>query len=109
MTELPGAHPSNNISIKFEIQWKFVMLLFITYKAYYNEISHTSRQCNCCDVWKISLWWVEHILNQSTPNFDQIFSLIEMPIVGWVPGLGFPLIQLCWFSEDDTHDIWDMR
>ena len=40
-----GARPTNDISIEFEIQWNFVMLLFIIYAAdYNNEILHTSRQ-----------------------------------------------------------------
>ena len=34
-----GAHPTNDILIKFEIQWNF---LFITYSANHNEILHTS-------------------------------------------------------------------
>ena len=36
-----GASPTNDISIEFEIQWKFVMFLFITYSANKNEILQT--------------------------------------------------------------------
>ena len=40
----PGARPTTDISIEFEIQWNFVMLLYITYSADHNDIVHTSRQ-----------------------------------------------------------------
>ena len=73
-----GTRPTNDISIEFEIQWKFVLLLFVTYSADHNQIMHTSRQCNCRDVCKISLWSLEHILNQSIPNFDR-FSNFSLP------------------------------
>ena len=39
-----------------------------------NEILHTSRQCNCRDVCKISLWCMEYILNQSNANCGRIRS-----------------------------------
>ena len=48
---------------------------------------HTSRECCCRDVCKISLWAVEQILNQSTANFDRILNSIEIPLVGVAPGL----------------------
>ena len=35
-------HPINNISIKFEIQLKFVTLLFISYATNHNEILHVT-------------------------------------------------------------------
>ena len=38
------ARPTNDISMKFEIQRKFVMLLFIAYLTDHNEIWYTSRQ-----------------------------------------------------------------
>ena len=38
------ARPTNDTVIEFEIQWKFVMHLFIKYLADHNEILHTSRQ-----------------------------------------------------------------
>ena len=40
----PGGCPAIDISIEFEIQWKFVMLLFITNSADHIEVLHTSRQ-----------------------------------------------------------------
>ena len=46
----------------------------------------TSRQCNCRDVCKISLWSVKYILNQSTANFGQISNSIEISLVGQAPG-----------------------
>ena len=60
---LPGASPTNDISIKFEIQPKFAVLWFKTYSTDHNGILHMSRQYNCRDVCKISLWSVEHIFN----------------------------------------------
>ena len=42
--ESPGVRPTNDISIKFEIEWRFVMLLFIIYLADHNKILHTSQQ-----------------------------------------------------------------
>ena len=39
-----GTRPTNDISIEFEIQWNFVMLLFITYSTDHNDILHTSPQ-----------------------------------------------------------------
>ena len=59
----PGAGPSNDISIEFEIRPKFAVLWFRGHSTDHNEILHTSRQCHCRDVCKISLWSVEHILD----------------------------------------------
>ena len=59
----PGARPTNDISIEFEIQPKFAVLWFKMYSTDHNEILHTSRQCKCRDVCKISLLSVKHILN----------------------------------------------
>ena len=36
-------------------------------------------------MYKISLWSVEHIMNQSTPNFDQISNSIKISLEGRVP------------------------
>ena len=58
-----GARPTNGISIEFEIRPNFVVLQFKKYTTDHNEIVHTSRQCNCRDVCKISLWSVEYISN----------------------------------------------
>ena len=73
-----------DISIEFEIQWKFVML-FMTYSADNNGILHTSRQLYCRDECKISLWSVEKVLNQSTPNFHWISNSIEISFMGRAP------------------------
>ena len=54
----PGTRPTNDISIKFEIQPKFAVLWFEIYSTDHNEILHTSRQLHCRDVCKISLWSV---------------------------------------------------
>ena len=51
----PGAHPTNDISIEFEIRPNFAVLWFKIYFTYHNEVLHTSRQCNSRDVCKISL------------------------------------------------------
>ena len=59
----PGACPTNDISIEFEIIPKFAALWFKTYSTDHNEIFHTSRQLHCRDVCKISLSSVEHMLN----------------------------------------------
>ena len=59
----PGPCPTNDILIEFEIRPKFEVLKFKMYSAAHNEILQTSRQCICCDVCKISMWSVEHILN----------------------------------------------
>ena len=44
-----------------------------------------NTQYNCRDVFIISLWSVEHILNQGDPNFDRISNSIEILLVGRVP------------------------
>ena len=61
------------------------MLLFTLYSANHNKIMHMSRQYNCRDMYKISLWSIEHILNQNTTNFDQISNSAEISLLGWVP------------------------
>ena len=43
----PGARPTNDISIEFEIRPKVAMLWFKMYSTDHNEILHTARQCNC--------------------------------------------------------------
>ena len=82
---LPGARPTSVISIEFEIEWNFVILLFIIYSTDHNEILHTSRHYYCCDVCKILLWSVDHILNQGTVNLDRISNSIEIMFVGQAP------------------------
>ena len=39
----PRARPPIGLSIEFEIQWNFPILLFITYSANHDEILHVSR------------------------------------------------------------------
>ena len=64
-----ASHPTNAISIKFEIRSKF--------ECY--SLKHaqpiTKKFCTChnSDMCKILLWSVEYILNQSTSNFGLIF------------------------------------
>ena len=67
---LPDAHPTNGISIEFEIRPKFPLSWFKMYSTNHNKILHMSRQCNCCDMCKMSLWSAKQILNKSTPNFE---------------------------------------
>ena len=57
----PGARPTNDISIEFQIRPKFRVLWFKIYLNDHNKILHTSRQLHCRDVRKISLWSVEQI------------------------------------------------
>ena len=52
---------TNDISIEFEIRPIFAVLWFKMYSTDH-EILHTSRQYNCRDVCKISLWSVEHVV-----------------------------------------------
>ena len=82
----PGARPTNDISIEFEIRPKFAGLWFKMHSTDHNEILHTSRQCNCRDVCKISLWSVTYILNWSTQNIGRISNSIEISLVGRAPG-----------------------
>ena len=60
---MPGARPTNDISIEFEIRPKFAVLWFKICSTDHNEMLHTSRQYNCRDVCKISLLSVKYILN----------------------------------------------
>ena len=78
-------HPTDHISIESEIRPKFAMLWFKMHPTDHNEILHTTRQCNCRDVCKISLWSVELFLNDSTPNFGRISNSIKIPLVGQGP------------------------
>ena len=48
----PGARPTDDISIEFEIRAIFALLWFQIYSTDHNKILLTSRQCNCRDVWK---------------------------------------------------------
>ena len=68
------ARPTNDILIECEIQFNLVKLLFITYSADHNGIIHTLWQQHYCDMCNISLWSIEHILNQITAICDRIMS-----------------------------------
>ena len=59
----PGARPTNEISIEFEIRPHLAVLWFQMCSTNHNEILHMSRQCNCRDLCKISLWLVKYISN----------------------------------------------
>ena len=84
-----GARPTNTISIEFEIRSKFGVLYYGIYLTDHNEILHTSRQYDCRDVSKISMWSMEYSLNQSTGNFGRILNYIEISVVGQAPGICF--------------------
>ena len=58
---LPGARPTNDISIEFEIRPKFAVLWFKMYSTDHYEILHMSQQCNCRDVCQITLWLVSKL------------------------------------------------
>ena len=55
------------------------MLLYITFS------NDHCKKCNCCDVYKISLWSVQHILNQGPPNFGRISNSIAIPLMERAP------------------------
>ena len=55
--------PTKDISIKFEIQPKFAMLLFKMYSTDHKEMLQMSRRLHCGETYKIPLCSVEHILN----------------------------------------------
>ena len=46
MISRPGARPTSNISIEFEIRPNFAVLWFKMFSADHNKILHMSRQCN---------------------------------------------------------------
>ena len=96
--------PTNDISIKFEIQQKFATVLwFKVHSTNHNEILHTSRQLHCRDVCKISLWSVQHILNQSTPNFYRISNLMELLGAWWWLTTSLApnhYMTQCWLIDD---------
>ena len=101
--------PTSNISIEFESRPKFEVLWVKMYSADHNEILFMSRQFHCCDVCKISLRSVWHILNYSTLNVDRISNSIEILLVGRGPGSPLVLVvclalcQQCWLIMDWTH------
>ena len=60
---IPGACPTNDISIEFEILPKFAVLWFKMYSTDHHKILHTSQQCNCREVCKIPWRSIKHIFN----------------------------------------------
>ena len=44
---LQSTRPTHDISIEFEIQWNFVMLLFITHSADHKKKLHTCAEFGC--------------------------------------------------------------
>ena len=91
----PGARPTNDISIEFEIRPNYAVLWFKMYSPNYNKILHMSRQYSCRDMYKISLWSVEHILNYSTPNFCGISNWIKIPLMAPGPWPHWFLVVRC--------------
>ena len=87
----PGDGPTNGISIEFVIRSEFWYLHIKICSTDHNEMLHTSRQLHCRDVWRISSWLVEFILNKNTANFVRISNSIEISLVG--RGHGIDLFQ----------------
>ena len=53
IVRIPGARPTNGISIEFEIRPKYAVLWFKMYSTNHNATLHTTWQFNCRDVCKI--------------------------------------------------------
>ena len=84
------------------------------YSTDHNEILHTSRQCNCHDMYKISVWSVGHVLNFSTPKFLSNFEF-DRNTVNKMGGAGKCQSQYTWTNaglkkignlRTDFHEIW---
>ena len=83
---MPGVHPTNGISIEFEILSKFGVLYLKICISYHNKIFHTSLKLHCHDVCKIWLWSEEYTINQSNANVGWILNSTEILLVGLSPG-----------------------
>ena len=59
----PGARPTNDISIEFEIRPISAVLWYKMNSTDHNEILHTPRQLHYRDLCKLSLWSVNHNSN----------------------------------------------
>ena len=70
----PGTHPTNSISIEFEIQPKFAVLWFKMCSTDHNKIWYSCHMC------KIPFWW--YCMNKS---IGWLLSFIRISIVGWGP------------------------
>ena len=76
----PGARPTNDILVnQIRNCMKFCNVLF------HNILGKSQPHKHYSDVCKISLWLVEHILNQSTTNFYEISNSVEITLVERVP------------------------
>ena len=82
---VPRARHTDGISVEFYVRSKFGVRWFKICLADHNEILHTSRQCNCRDVCKISLWSIEYISNQSTTNVGRTSNSIKISLAGRAP------------------------
>ena len=91
----PGAPPTNGIAIEVEIQPKFGVLWVIMCFTNYNAILHTSHNCSCRNVCKISLWSVEYIFNQENSKFWKICEFVQ----NTVSGTG----ARCWMYRAPIH------
>ena len=94
-----GARPTNDISIEFEIQWNFVMLLFITYPTDHKEIWHSSRQLHSYTVVTVTLSWRVHnfvVINWAylKPGHSKFWSNFEIDR-NTISGMG----AWCFFTE----------
>ena len=58
------------------------VLWFKMYSTNPKETLHMSRQCKFHDVCRISLWWVEHVLNYNTPKVALHFEFDQNMLVG---------------------------
>ena len=98
----PGGHPTD-ILIEFEILSKFVVPWFKMCSTDHNKIFNTSWQCYCHDVYKISLWSTEYIMNKSIKTFHQILNWGEILLLGQVPG---HILLVVWTSiiQNLAHD-----
>ena len=91
----PVIHPSNGISIEFEIQSNFGVLWFQMCSNSHNEI----LQCYCYHMCKILLWLAEYFKNKSTANFRWISKYHQ-----WDTALYYS-IELCLCGTDNWVKI----
>ena len=82
-----GPHPTNGISIEFEIRSKLGLFYFKICSTDHNDIlRHTSRQMHCRDVCNILLWSVEYILSRRHCKLWSNFEFDRNILVGRAPG-----------------------
>ena len=95
----PCAHPTNGISIEFEIRSKFAGLWFHIWSAGHNEFFRTSRQFCCRDECKISFWSVAYVRTKSITKFQRISNSIEISSVGRASCWNEALWTALWFTR----------